>query len=277
MLQFERSVYASVAILYIIIPQMISAYTGTVYLASNGQQGKPRSSTLWILQERTDQLVFTWTSFALNTFDYLEIELDRLSISEKMHKDATFSLLNAIGSSCVDEKYKVQASEKYLSVFTSAKEQRYLTYKRVPRIATANLSVKNQKIAQVQWKLEDKPCGKNDPVLIFKKTSTGSFEMHISSTSVSKYSFNKGVGDQEQEVFLTVVHKNSFSLPFLVSEAQKRVGFVDPLKAGEPRVEETGIAKASSFEIPWKSVLIGATFVVLGLCVCRVFYSLIKG
>ncbi|CAH8866601.1 unnamed protein product [Trichobilharzia szidati] len=272
MLQIERSVYASVAILYIILPQMISANMGTVYLASNGPKGKPKLSTLWILQERTDQLVFTWTSFAFIKFDYLEIELSRQSISEKMNKVATFSLFNAIGSSCVDEKYKVQASEISLSVLTSEKEKRYLTYKRVPRISKANLSVRNERMAQVQWQLEDKPCGKKDVVLIFKKTSTGSFEMHISSTNVSNYLFNKGVEDKEQEVFLTVFHKNSFALPLLVTAASNQ-----EKSTGEPHVEERRITKAFDLEIPWKAVLVGATFVVLGLCVCRVFYSFIKG
>ncbi|CAH8866603.1 unnamed protein product [Trichobilharzia szidati] len=164
------------------------------YLEVNAEKGRRRA--FWLLQEKTDSLVFGW-----NRFD--EKGISKLTLEREIDwaYDDTLDLplvdiseFNVIGESCVAEKYNILA--KSSGVFRYYEEaRRSLKYKRVPRVVEVEFEPASNKSQLVRWALERFPCHSKDSMIMFEGLTDQPLEMTIVPIESTETLF---AGSQEQ-------------------------------------------------------------------------------
>ncbi|CAH8632441.1 unnamed protein product, partial [Heterobilharzia americana] len=172
----------------------------------------------WLIQERTDALVFGWSPFLQKNIRKLVLEQD---IPLAFDPSTTVSgessgVLEVIGTACESSKFNIVGKDPGF-FYDSVVETRNLLYKRVPRIQNVQVAEKSSRSSRVTWQQETSSCGNNDPVLIFKGSSNQPLEMHFVEKNKKEFYLDEIRGEEGEEgkLILTVQHGSLFALPTL--------------------------------------------------------------
>ncbi|CAH8596991.1 unnamed protein product [Heterobilharzia americana] len=236
-----------------------------VYLAAGGNPNDPSSSTIWILQERTNKILLDWIPFTSDSIENLQLLRNGNSYRD-LDKDTTTVAINTVGSFCESDKYEIHGKSLTLGFIPRTRERKSLIYKRVPRVINPSLVVKNnhQSSTEIQWDLEGEPCEMNSYILIFTPDSYGAFEMHIQSTNNKHFVINRKLNNTEEVIMtITTVRQN-------ITDGDAR----STSTVAYTKVKNTPSIKGVG--IPWKPLLIGVIYMILLTCIGIVIYFCIK-
>ncbi|VDP32218.1 unnamed protein product [Schistosoma margrebowiei] len=182
-----------------------------VNLADNANENNLKEPTFWLLQETKNYLYFEWTPFNQLKSDALKLNLKKYDITRQLKIDETASTLQTIGTSCINEEYTITSHVLYVGFFDQTISERKLNYKRVFRVQSTTIEMRNEKPAYITWKLNEKICNQYDEIVIFKKDSSGFHRMHIVSVNEREFYFDEILQDQE-EIIITSYHDKMFGL-----------------------------------------------------------------
>uniref|UniRef100_A0AA85J6T7 Uncharacterized protein n=1 Tax=Trichobilharzia regenti TaxID=157069 RepID=A0AA85J6T7_TRIRE len=201
----------------LLVPEQVDSFSPE-YLEGNAERGERR--TFWLLQEKTDSLVFGWNRFVEEGIKYLvlEREVDWALDDTVDVLSGNTAELSVIGRQCKPEKYNIIAKSK-IAFVPYDKAKRSLTYNRVTRITKVHLPLYTDASPYLTWKTEGSFCSEDDVIVIFKGYSDQPLELHfIPNTDKSFYLESEGKSEgQTEEVIISSLHGKRFSLPKLVN------------------------------------------------------------
>ncbi|CAH8866605.1 unnamed protein product [Trichobilharzia szidati] len=203
-----------------LLPQKKVEIYSTAYLEVNAERGRRRA--FWLLQEKTDSLVFGW-----NRFD--EKGISKLTLERVIHWafDDTLDLalvdiseFNVIGGSCVAETYNILAKSSGVFRYYEA-AKRSLNYKRAPRIAKVEFEPASNKNQLVKWTLQGSPCHSEDSMIMFEGLTDQPLEMTI--LPIESTASRKTRNSKDVVIILAALHDGRFSLPTLESPQTSKI------------------------------------------------------
>ncbi|CAH8866523.1 unnamed protein product [Trichobilharzia szidati] len=206
--------------IFTLLPQKKVEIYSTAYLEVNAERGRRRA--FWLLQEKTDSLVFGWNRFDEKGISKLtlERELDWAFDDTLDLPLVNISEFNVIGRSCLSEKYNILA--KSSGVFRYYEEERRsLKYKRAPRIAKVEFEPASNKNLLVKWTLEGSPCHSEDSMIMFEGLTDQPLEMTI--IPIESTASRKTRNSKDVVIILAALHNGRFSLPTLGSREKHEI------------------------------------------------------
>ncbi|CAH8866521.1 unnamed protein product [Trichobilharzia szidati] len=206
--------------IFTLLPQKKVEIYSTAYLEVNAERGRRRA--FWLLQEKTDSLVFGWNRFDEKGISKLtlERELDWAFDDTLDLPLVNISEFNVIGRSCLSEKYNILA--KSSGVFRYYEEERRsLKYKRAPRIAKVEFEPASNKNLLVKWTLEGSPCHSEDSMIMFEGLTDQPLEMTI--IPIESTASRKTRNSKDVVIILAALHNGRFSLPTLESPQTSKI------------------------------------------------------
>ncbi|CAH8624323.1 unnamed protein product [Schistosoma margrebowiei] len=252
-----------------------------VNLADNANENNLKEPTFWLLQETKNYLYFEWTPFNQLKSDALKLNLKKYDITRQLKIDETASTLQTIGTSCINEEYTITSHVLYVGFFDQTISERKLNYKRVFRVQSTTIEMRNEKPAYITWKLNEKICNQYDEIVIFKKDSSGFHRMHIVSVNEREFYFDEILQDQE-EIIITSYHDKMFGLSelgksievTLITKNQSKN--LNVTKKHVTEKSNTGHLNTAGAHFTWKIIGIGMIYLVIFICICICIYFTIK-
>ncbi|CAH8632456.1 unnamed protein product [Heterobilharzia americana] len=201
--------------------QKVAGKYEAAYLADD------KETKFWLIQERTNKLVFGWSPFHQDNIDELVLEQNvdwGFDITTSVRRNASSGDMHVIGKACEFEQFSIVGMDVGF-IYNSVVDHRSLTYERVTRINSVNISFSPESPPYLTWEKEAKSCSESDLIIIFRGNSNQPLEMHFISDSDKKFYLRNKEGSDEgregEEVLVTTLHGKYFSLPKLASKTMK--------------------------------------------------------
>ncbi|CAH8632471.1 unnamed protein product [Heterobilharzia americana] len=193
--------------------QKVAGKYEAAYLAGD------KETKFWLIQERTNELVFGWSPFHQDNIDELVLEQNvdwGFDITTSVRRNASSGDMHVIGKACEFEQFSIVGMDVGF-IYNSVVDHRSLTYKRVPRIKNAHITMKPSRSLEVNWELDKSFCSENDRVLIFQGLSNQPLEMHFTEDRRREFSMIEIQGEEgaERQLILTAQHEGLMALPIL--------------------------------------------------------------